>query len=200
MSDAAAAQDREDMGRLARGDEAALSSLIERHGGTLFAYLIRLLQNPADAEDLAQETFVRVYHHRGRYDPEHSFAAWLYAIAGNLVRDRYRWRTRHPETPLEPSPAESPAPSAVGWAAVVPDQRPTPAQAHLADERAQAVRDAIAELAPELREVLVLAEYENLSHAEIAEIVGGSIKAVESRLYRARQQLKSRLSRWLARG
>lgn len=199
MSDASAAQDREDMGRLARGDEAALAGLIDRHGGTLFAYLFRLLQNPADAEDVAQETFVRVYHHRDRYDPQHSFAAWLYTIAGNLVRDRYRWRTRHPETSLESGPGESPAPSSVGWAAVVPDQRPTPAQAHLADERARAVRAAIAELPPDLREVLVLAEYENLSHAEISEIVGGSVKAVESRLYRARQQLKSRLSRWLAR-
>lgn len=200
MSDASAAQDREDMGRMAGGDEEALSSLIERHGNTLFAFLLRLLQNPADAEDVAQETFVRVYQHRDRYDPQHSFTAWLYTIAGNLVRDRYRWRTRHPETSLEPTPAESPAPSSVGWAAVLPDQRPTPSQAHLADERAQAVREAIADLSPDLREVLVLAEYENLSHAEIAVIVGGSIKAVESRLYRARQQLKARLQRWLTRG
>lgn len=202
MSDATEAQDRAAMERLASGDDSVLEALIERHAGQLHAYLFRLLQNTSDAEDLAQEAFARVYHHRRRYDPTHLFSQWLYAIAGNLVRDRYRWRTRHPEVALEGGPApgglNAHSTASEGMAAFLPDREPTPAQAHLDQERETAVRTAIAELPPDLREALVLAEYENLSHAAIAQTVGGSIKAVESRLYRARQHLKLRLAKWLA--
>src|SRR6185436_5232648 len=89
------------MARLAAGADSALNDLIERHGPRLHNYLLRSLQNAEDAADLAQESFVRVYQHRARFDPRQRFSTWLYAIASNLVRGRFRFRRRHPEMPLK---------------------------------------------------------------------------------------------------
>jgi RNA polymerase sigma-70 factor (ECF subfamily) len=74
---------------------------MERHAAKLFNYLIRCLQNEEDAADAAQETFVRVYQNRAKFDTNQKFSTWLYAIATNLVKDRYRYRTRHPQVSLD---------------------------------------------------------------------------------------------------
>ncbi len=196
MTDAEAALDRADMTRLQDGEEGALDALMHRHAGRLHGYLVRLLQNQADAEDLAQEAFARVYEHRARFDPRHLFTTWLYTIAMNLVRDRYRWRSRHPESSLD----EEPGPAAVAPPTVRPDRSapPNPADQALAVERSVAVRQAVAGLPEELRAPLILAEFEERNHAEIAAMLGCTAKAVEMRLYRARQELRRQLTRWLA--
>ena len=89
------------MTRLAAGHDAALNDLMDRHAERLFQYLVRSLQNDDDAADLAQETFVRVYQNRTKFDPSKKFSTWLYTIASYLVRTRYRWRTRHPQVSLD---------------------------------------------------------------------------------------------------
>src|SRR5215510_8609199 len=94
-------QDAQDMARLIAGHEAALNDLMARHAEKLFYYLIRSLQDEEDAEDLAQETFVKLYQSRARFNPRQKFSTWLYAIASNLVRDRFRWRARHPHIALD---------------------------------------------------------------------------------------------------
>src|SRR5437667_10524193 len=93
--------DRADMLRLSSGHDAALNDLMERHSAKLFHYLIRCLQNEEDAADLAQETFVRVYQNRAKFNPDQRFSTWLYAITTNLVKDRYRYRTRHQQFSLD---------------------------------------------------------------------------------------------------
>ena len=190
------ALDQADMERLLEGREAGLNSLMERHGRKLFNYLIRLLQNEEDAEDAAQEVFVRVYQNRARFDPNQRFSTWLYAIATNLVKDRYRYRTRHPQVSLD---AENPA-TGDEFGENLPETAPTPSESAQAAERAAAVREAVAELPEELRTPLVLSEYEGLSYAEIGEILKCSAKAVETRIYRARKQLRMRLLRLLTLG
>jgi RNA polymerase sigma-70 factor (ECF subfamily) len=97
----AVALDAADMDRLVAGHDSALNDLMERHGERLFHYLVRALENEEDAADVAQETFARVYEHRSSYNVTHKFSTWLYAIASNLVRNRYRWRVRHPQVALE---------------------------------------------------------------------------------------------------
>ena len=184
-------RDREDMLRLASGHDAALNELMQRHGERLFHYFIRCLQNEEDAADLAQETFVRVYQHRAKFDLNQRFANWLYAIASNLVKDRYRYRTRHPQVSLD---AESEA-TGNDFHETLPEQKPSPSETAQAEERAEAVRRAVAALPEELRTPLILAEYEEFSQAEIGEILGCSAKAVETRIYRAKQQLRSTLRR-----
>lgn len=185
--------DRRDMERLCGGHDAALNDLMERHAPRLFHYLIRQLQDESDAEDAAQETFVRVFQHRQKFDPRQRFSPWLYTIATNLARNRQRARARHPQVSLE---AENPhtggelkdALAAAG---------PNPVEQLAGAERAAAVRAAIAQLPSDLRTVILLFEYEEKSQQEIAAIFGCTPKAVEMRLYHARQQLRERLARWL---
>src|SRR5262249_33840708 len=140
-------RDRADMARLAQGHDTALNELMDRHAAKLFNYLLRCLQNDEDAADLAQETFVRVYQHRAAFDPAEKFTTWLYAIASNLVKDRYRWRSRHPQVSLD-AENESTGKDFLG---AVPGEIPSPVEALEATERAKTVRQAIAALPEELR-------------------------------------------------
>src|SRR6185369_10382793 len=179
-------QDAQDMARLVAGGDAALNDLMERHAEKLFHYLFRSLQDEADAADLAQETFVRVYQSRAKFDGRQKFSTWLYAIASNLVRDRFRWRSRHRQVSLD---AENEA-TGNDFRETLSGNEPSPSESMQAEERAEAVRCAVAALPVELRLPLVLAEYEGRSQAEIGEILSCSVKAVETRIYRARQQLR----------
>ena len=185
-------QDRTDMVRLTAGHDAALNDLMGRHGEKLFHYLLRSLQNEEDAADLAQETFVRVYQHRAKFDAAHKFSTWLYTIATNLVKSRYRYRTRHPQVSLD---AENEA-TGESFRESVPEHNPTPSESLQGAERAEAVRKAVGQLPEELRTPLILAEYEELSHAEIGAILECTPKAVETRIYRARKLLRENLG-WL---
>jgi RNA polymerase sigma factor (sigma-70 family) len=188
-SDVTAPSDESLMAALAAGDLPALDALMLRWQRPLHAFLYRHLQNDADSLDLAQETFVRLYRHRESYRPGARFTTWMFQIALNLTRDHARKRARRRTDSLEAAPPAATA----GLAA--PGSAPD-AAARRAEEVA-AVRAAIAALPGELREVLVLFEYEDKSHAEIAEIIGASPKAVETRLYRARDKLRASLGRWL---
>jgi RNA polymerase sigma factor (sigma-70 family) len=180
--------DRELMQRLQAGDEAALGRLMERWELPVKRVLGRMVFNATEASDLAQETFVRVWQQRQRYRPEAEFRPWLFAIAVNLARNRLRWWRRRPEVELDE------------WSEIQATPAAGPASHGAAqlerDERAAAVRDAIAALPIELREALVLFEYEELSQAEIAAAVGATPKAVETRIHRAREKLRGALRRW----
>lgn len=178
------------MRRLAAGHDASLNDLMERHGERLFRFLVRELGNEAEAGDLSEETFVRVYQNRHRYDEGHRFTTWLFAIATNLVRDKYRWRSRHPEVAVQSEREDS----GTSWLNALPDPSPNPGEDLERTERADAVRRAIAALPEELKTPLILSAYEGMSHAEIGEVVGGSPKAVEMRIYRAKQQLRQHLT------
>lgn len=187
------ALDQADMARLAGGQDAALDALMDRHASAIFRFLLRMLGNADDANDLAQETFVRVFQHRGRFRPGARFSTWLYTIAGNLARNHHRWRSRHPDVSLDSTTsADSPALSNT-----LPTAEATPSETALGNERSAAVRTAVAELPEDLRAAVVLCEWEELSVAAAAAVLKTTPKAVESRLYRARQQLRQILSRWL---
>jgi len=186
-------QDRTDMARLAKGHAAALNDLMARHSEQVFHYLVRSLQNEEEAEDVAQETFVRLYQNRARFDTRQKFSTWLYAIASNLVRDRYRWRTRHPQVSLEAQNEET----GTGFVDRLADGHSTPSESLESIEKVEAVRRAVAALPEELRQPLILAVWEDRPQAEIAVILNCSIKAVETRIYRARQQLRAGLTPFL---
>jgi len=175
------------------GHDAALNDLMERHAEKLFHYLFRSLQDQDDAADLAQETFVKVYQSRARFDARQKFSTWLYAIASNLVRDHFRWRSRHKQVSLD---AENDATGKDFYEGLA-ENGPSPVEAAQAGERKEAVRRAIAALPEELRLPLLLAEYEERSQAEIGEILGCTAKAAETRIYRARQQLRASFGKLL---
>ena len=152
-----------------------------------------MLHNEDDAHDLAQETFVRVYQHRASFKPGARFTTWLYTIAANLARNHHRWLGRHPSVSLE---AESET-TGQSLGAVLPSSGPAPDGAALGAERAAAVRAAVDKLPAEMREVIILCEWEDLSAAEAAAILDTTSKAVDNRLYRARNLLRERLKQWL---
>jgi len=181
------------MARLAGGHDAALNNLMERHSQKLFHFFVRSLQNETDATEMAQETFVRIYQSRTRFDPRQKFTTWLYAIASNLVRDRYRWRSRHPQVSLEAEGEHFEG----NLKEAVRTQAPAPDELMQSAERASIVRKAIAALPEELRQPLILALYQELPQSEIATVLGCSVKAVEMRIYRARQHLRASLVQML---
>lgn len=187
-------QDQRDMARLANGEDRALNDLMDRYREPIFHFLIRLLQDETTAAELAQETFVRVYQHRHQFKANHKFSSWLYAIANNLARDRVRWLTRHPQVSLDGEPEAS----SLGYQDRLEAPNANPSEQLESDERAATVQRAVQALPEELRVPLILAEYEDRPQAEIAGILGCSVKAVEMRLYRARQHLRTQLQPLLA--
>lgn len=178
------------MRRVQAADEAAFGELMEKWELPVKRLLARLVQNSAEADDLAQETFVRVWQQRKKFRAGSAFRPWLFAIAVNLARNRLRWWRRRPAVSLE------------AWLEAAPEKEPSgsdfsaPARLELR-ERAESVRAAVAGLPAELREVLVLFEYEELSQRDIAAALGCTPKAVETRLHRAREKLRLALQRWL---
>jgi RNA polymerase sigma-70 factor (ECF subfamily) len=187
------ALDRADMEKLQGGHAAALNDLMERHATALFHFLCRMTGNEADANDLAQETFVRVFKSCQSYRSGEKFSTWLFTIAANLARNHFRWRARHPNLSLD---AENPE-TEQSLGSTLPASSPGPSESALAGERAAAVRLAVGKLPDDLREAIVLCEWEERSVAEAAAILEATPKAVESRLYRARQLLRERLKSWL---
>jgi RNA polymerase sigma-70 factor (ECF subfamily) len=185
--------DRADMERLQAGHDAALNDLMERHATSVFHFLCRMVGNEDDANDLAQETFVRVFKSSASFRLEQKFSSWLFTIAANLARNHFRWRARHPNVSLD---AENPETEQT-LGSTLPANSPAPNDEALTAERAKAVRAAVGKLPEDLREAIVLCEWEERSIAEAATIMATTPKSVESRLYRARHVLRERLKNWL---
>lgn len=180
--------DRDRMRRLVQGDDLALDELMNRHAGALTAYLERLTGDRSAAQDLAEETFVRLYRNRARFQPHRPFGTWIYTIATNLGRDHLRWRGRRPSVGLDDTDA-----NAQPIRDTLADPLPDPAILAQREELAAAVRRGVLNLPEDLRTPLILAEYQGRRVQEIADILNCTAKAVEMRLYRARQRLRETL-------
>jgi len=182
------ASDSELMSRLASGEDHALNELMARWSERIVAFLYRMTGQREVAVDLAQETFVKLYQARLKFRSQGNFSTWLFAIAANLARNHARWKSRHPTVSLDATDADG---SGIYAEPVDPNQ--TPEQAAIAREKSATIHRAILSLPPELREALTLFIHEGLSYAEIANLSRCSAKAVETRIYRARQILKEQL-------
>ena len=180
------AEDRALMGRVQGGDEAAFGVLMERWERPVKSVIGRIVLNASDAEELAQETMVRVWQQRGKFRDGAEVRPWVFSIAVNLARNRLRWWRRRPEVALEAWNEDGEGETGRGGEGALERK-----------ERAGAVREAIAALPVELREAIVLFEFEEMSQAEIAATVGTSVKAVEARVARAREKLRGALARWV---
>lgn len=179
---------------LQQGEAAALNDLIARWERPLIAFSYRYVQNHADAQDLVAEAFVRLYRQRDRLRPDTRLSAWLFTTLANLCHNHHRWKRRHPTVALDaPGPDDSRSPGEE-----IASPQPAPGTALEHDESLAAVRAAIARLPHHLRTAVLLHHYEKLSYREIAEITGCSERGVETRLYRARQQLRQHLIGFVA--
>ena len=179
---------------LQQGDAASLNRLIARWQRPLHSFAYRYCQNATDAEDLVAQTFARLYQQRMRFRPDTRLSAWLFTTLTNLCHNHHRWKRRHPTVNLETGAdlPESGAPRGPSQDSLPADTL-TPDQAVEQDEAVQALRAAIDRLPHDLKVTLLLHHYDHLSYREIAEITGCSERGVETRLYRAKKQLRELL-------
>lgn len=173
--------DRSLLDRIRRGDSGGAEELFERYAPALLKFADRMLSNRESAEEVTQEVFVKVISRAHQYDGRAAVSSWLFAIAANACRDKRRRDRRAAVVPLD-AIAELPA-------------RGEGAEARMAGrERRAAVRRALEGLSEEQREALVLARYHGLPYSEIARVLGISVGAVKTRIFRAVENLKARFS------
>ena len=176
-------------------DSAAFADLVELYNHRLVTVLQHLVGSTEEAEDLAQEAFLRVFRGRKRYHPKAKFSTWLFTIANNLALNHLRARQRKPVVPLAvrdsgplgPRPAEQ----------LARDRAAQPVQQLQQQELAGLVQQAIAGLNERQRVAVVLNKFEDLNYAEIAEVMGLTTKAVKSLLSRARDNLRAALAAYV---
>lgn len=172
-------------------DEQALDALITRWERPLLAFAWRYSRNRADAEDAVAETFVRLHQRRHQLRPDTRLSAWLFTTLTNLCRNQHRWRRRHPAEQLDLRDEQG---GETPLARALASEAPRPAAILERAEAATALREAIDRLPHDLKTAVLLHHFENLSYRDIGEIVGCSERGVETRLYRAKKQLRGSLS------
>jgi RNA polymerase sigma-70 factor, ECF subfamily len=173
-------------------DNGAFEMLVERFQHRLVAVMHHVVGNAEEAEDLAQEVFLRVYRARKKYSPRSKFSTWLFTIANNLALNCLRSRQRKPVVPLNvhdsgplgPRPAEQ----------LVHDRGGGPTHRLQQEELAAIIRQALEGLNERQRVAVVLNKFEDMNYAEVAEVMGLTTKAVKSLLSRARENLRVALS------
>ena len=166
--------------RARRGDKNAFGQLIEAYQGPVYNLAYRMLGNSGEAEEAAQEAFIRAYTRLDSYDPAHKFSTWLLSITSNYCIDLIRKRRAvllSIDEPLPPHPA------------LHSDNNKGPEAQYLAQEREALVQGMLKELPDEYRQAVVLRYWYDMSYEEIAEAQKTTVSAVKSRLFRARRQL-----------
>ncbi len=170
-----------------QGDPSSFTQLLTKYRQPVVHFFYRMIQDPAVAEELAQEVFLRIFHARARYVPKARFTTWLFRIATNLalnyLRDTRMEQCRERTTDVDTG--ELP------WD--LPDTSPTPEERLLREARVQEVRAAIASLPPTQRAAVIMHKYHDMEYREIAMVLGCSESAVKSLLYRAYENLRTRL-------
>ncbi len=175
-----------------RGDEGAFDRIVEAYSGQLYALFTRFLGPAPEREDLVQEVFLRVIRARERYQPTACFSTWLYRIAFNIAVSRTQ--RRHNETSLDDGTEEG---GEAVWSELGDARAERPSVPIERGEVVSAVRAAIASLPEAQRMALVLANYDELPHSEIAIVLRSSEKAIKSLVHRARENLRLRLAPFL---
>lgn len=166
------------------GDADAFERLVRLHEKRVYTLALRMTGDPSDAFDVSQDAFLRLYHSIGSYRGDSAFGTWLYRLTANVATDflRKRARRQRHEAPL--SAGED------GWD--IPDPQ-TPERALEQSALRESLQDALSELSPEHRQILLLREIGGLSYGEIADALGVEAGTVKSRLARAREQMRLRL-------
>lgn len=174
------------MQRVQRGDADAFAQLQSRYTPRFFGYFCRQLRDRAEAEDLTQEVFLRLFRSRVTYQPRARFATWIFHITQNVARNALRSRRRRPCVHLDPE-----APGTRGlMEAMLPDRAEAPSRPLERTELAGVVRAAVAELAGRQRAALELHQFHDRTYAQVAAELDMTPKAAKSLLYRARNQLR----------
>jgi RNA polymerase sigma-70 factor, ECF subfamily len=188
-----AARDLLWMERVKAGDIEAFRELIEAHQYRIIGTIAKMLSDESEAEDLAQQVFIRVWKSAARYEPTAKFTTWLYTITRNLVFNELRRRRRHVAQPLNEASSEEDRPAFQ----IADPASKSPDTSMLDAEMQAAIQAAIDELPETQRLAVILRRYDEVSYEEMGEILGLSVPAVKSVLFRARTELREKLRKYL---
>ena len=191
------AHDKALMARIAQGDEGALRELIEKHQGAVYGTIAKMLGDPVEAQDLAQQVFVRVYRAAGGYRATAQFKTWMFTIVRNLVFNEHRRRSRATLVPLHPPENEGHGSGGQGGLDLPDLATKSPGERALQEEMMEAIDAAILALPEQQRLAIVLRRYDEFSYEEIAGILKTSVPATKSLLFRARETLRVALQDYL---
>jgi len=167
-------------------DERAFGELVSRYESKVYSLALKMVRNPEDAEDVLQDTFLRAYRGIKSFKGNSTFSTWIYRITANSALMRLRKR-QLPTVSIDDADEREAPINIADWA-------PGPVEQMLNQETQAAMTEAIESLPPEFRQVFVLRDIEELSNAEVAEILDLSVAAVKSRLHRARLKVRNRLA------
>jgi RNA polymerase sigma-70 factor (ECF subfamily) len=181
---------RKPLGPSTPEQRAFLERAVEQYGKATYNFAYRLTRNEADARDLTQDAFIRVYRAWRNFKPGTSFLSWIYRIVTNLYRDELRRRKGRYQD-------EIPEDRAAGEFGGGQPPAIQPIEEYVEGYLSEHVSKALSELAAEQRQIVLLADVEGCSYQEIGEIVGCSVGTVRSRLHRARGQLRKLVTRHL---
>jgi RNA polymerase sigma-70 factor (ECF subfamily) len=176
--------------RFNTGDEAAFVEIVTRYHHKMFHVALGLLRNRADAEEIAQDTFIRAHRSLINFRGESSLAAWLYCVALNLARNRYWYffrRRRHAMIPLDAALTEG---SPATFAELVASEAPDPVREMANSEFASIISGCMEKLTPGQREILTLRNVRHHSYSHISRTLGIGLGTVKSRIARARSSLR----------
>jgi RNA polymerase sigma-70 factor (ECF subfamily) len=180
--------------RVQRDEPGAFAELVNQYWARIFGRFYRCFADRQEAEDLAQEVFLRVYRSRKRYQPRARFGTWLFHITQNVARNALRSRKRHPcvrlsmTTPGDEAPANHPG---------LADGSEAPSRSLERSELAGVVRAAVSDLAGRQRTAMELHQFQDRTYAEVAAEMAMTPKAAKSLLYRARIQLRALLTKYM---
>ncbi|BCU79782.1 sigma-70 family RNA polymerase sigma factor [Luteolibacter sp. LG18] len=178
------------MARAGNGDHAAFRQIVERHQHAVVGTVAKMLGDPAEAEDIAQQVFLRLWRHAKRYRPEAKFTTYLFTIARNLVFNESRRRGRRKEVSVEERE------DSANFHLPAPTER-EPDSALLQGELQAAVDKAIQSLPEAQRVAVILRRYEQMPYEEIAKVLELTVPAIKSLLFRARTTLREALRDYL---
>jgi len=190
VNEAAHEEDAALVAGLRAGDEYAYEVLIQRFEQPVYNLVSRLVDDPADAADVVQEVFLKVFRKIGGFRAESSLKTWIYRIAVNEARNQRRWFSRHRGKEIGLEPFESEAPGPQDW---LPDPGRSPYQSALDQENHELIESALQKMSPNYRAAIVLREVEGLSYEEISEVLEVSLGTVKSRILRGRESLRKHL-------
>jgi RNA polymerase sigma-70 factor (ECF subfamily) len=192
--DAGAVSDAEVMLRVREGDDAAFDYLVQKYRRPIIGFMYRMAHNPAIAEELAQEVFLRVYRSRANYEPSAKFSTWLYRIATNLgvnhARDTRHERAENTVNLDEPD-------TETGQTLDLADKTPTVEEEILRRERLAAIRQKIEALPERQRMAVLMHKYQQMDYRQIAEVLKLSESATKSLLFRAYEALRAQLKEFV---